>query len=101
MRHAPAGSCGYHPNGPIAAAPMPWDQWSLPPSPPLWRAAPIRAATFSTIVGIALATRSEKHTSELQSLMRISYAVFCLKKKNTNNYKHHRTTNDRLQHIKV
>src|SRR3546814_1351652 len=28
-----------------------------------------------------LATRSEEHTSELQSLMRISYAVFCLKKK--------------------
>src|SRR3546814_9314270 len=32
-----------------------------------------------------LAQRSEEHTSELQSLMRISYAVFCLKKnKNTN-----------------
>src|SRR3546814_1623678 len=29
----------------------------------------------------ALAARSEEHTSELQSLMRISYAVFCLKKK--------------------
>src|SRR3546814_7596530 len=29
------------------------------------------------------AHRSEEHTSELQSLMRISYAVFCLKKKNT------------------
>src|SRR3546814_5822567 len=29
---------------------------------------------------VALATRSEEHTSELQSLMRISYAVFCLKK---------------------
>src|SRR3546814_2419355 len=29
----------------------------------------------------ALARRSEEHTSELQSLMRISYAVFCLKKK--------------------
>src|SRR3546814_4001487 len=29
--------------------------------------------------------RSEEHTSELQSLMRISYAVFCLKKKNTRN----------------
>src|SRR3546814_4173624 len=28
--------------------------------------------------------RSEEHTSELQSLMRISYAVFCLKKKNIN-----------------
>src|SRR3546814_10840692 len=34
--------------------------------------------------------RSEEHTSELQSLMRISYAVFCLKKKTTKN-----TTNDR------
>src|SRR3546814_9400490 len=35
-----------------------------------------------------IAERSEEHTSELQSLMRISYAVFCLKKKihNTNNY---------------
>src|SRR3546814_6096524 len=32
----------------------------------------------------ALKGRSEEHTSELQSLMRISYAVFCLKKKNTN-----------------
>src|SRR3546814_6505731 len=30
--------------------------------------------------------RSEEHTSELQSLMRISYAVFCLKKKKTNKY---------------
>src|SRR3546814_5089732 len=32
--------------------------------------------------------RSEEHTSELQSLMRISYAVFCLKKKNMNNHYH-------------
>src|SRR3546814_6375935 len=32
-------------------------------------------------VAIAAAPRSEEHTSELQSLMRISYAVFCLKKK--------------------
>src|SRR3546814_9815030 len=31
-----------------------------------------------------LPIRSEEHTSELQSLMRISYAVFCLKKKNLN-----------------
>src|SRR3546814_7303689 len=34
--------------------------------------------------GVGLAVRSEEHTSELQSLMRISYAVFCLKKKKTN-----------------
>src|SRR3546814_1627018 len=33
---------------------------------------------------VAMTTRSEEHTSELQSLMRISYAVFCLKKKNNN-----------------
>src|SRR3546814_6854205 len=32
-----------------------------------------------------LRARSEEHTSELQSLMRISYAVFCLKKKTKNN----------------
>src|SRR3546814_9235171 len=34
-------------------------------------------------VDVDRAARSEEHTSELQSLMRISYAVFCLKKKNT------------------
>src|SRR3546814_8105283 len=39
-----------------------------------------RAAT----VGV----RSEEHTSELQSLMRISYAVFCLKKKKKNTHTH-------------
>src|SRR3546814_1771287 len=33
---------------------------------------------------VAAAERSEEHTSELQSLMRISYAVFCLKKKKNN-----------------
>src|SRR3546814_10878238 len=32
--------------------------------------------------------RSEEHTSELQSLMRTSYAVFCFKKKNTLKHKH-------------
>src|SRR3546814_7336239 len=35
-----------------------------------------------------LLARSEEHTSELQSLMRISYAVFCLTKKNTTHAKH-------------
>src|SRR3546814_2874784 len=37
-----------------------------------------------------VAARSEEHTYELQSLMRISYAVFCLKTKNTNSTKIHR-----------
>src|SRR3546814_6645694 len=45
--------------------------------------------------GAAAANRSEEHTSELQSLMRISYAVFCLKKKKSINqhiYKLNTTT---------
>src|SRR3546814_4016537 len=37
----------------------------------------------SALWNAAEAARSEEHTSELQSLMRSSYAVFCLKKKNT------------------
>src|SRR3546814_2443830 len=39
--------------------------------------------------------RSEEHTSELQSLMRISYAVFCLKKKKYKTSKHHTQKNNR------
>src|SRR3546814_4565017 len=39
------------------------------------------APPFDAVKVVVL--RSEEHTSELQSLMRISYAVFCLKKKNT------------------
>src|SRR3546814_6473034 len=39
--------------------------------------------------------RSEEHTSELQSLMRISYAVFCLKKKtNKTTHHHHKSINN-------
>src|SRR3546814_9033142 len=43
--------------------------------------------------------RSEEHTSELQSLMRISYAVFCLKKKKNqqNTNKHHTPTHQNKQ----
>src|SRR3546814_4278843 len=40
-------------------------------------------------------SRSEEHTSELQSLMRISYAVFCLKKKTKRSIKKRHTTGDR------
>src|SRR3546814_5867051 len=45
------------------------------------------------IVCAAANWRSEEHTSELQSLMRISYAVFCLKKKKTNDKTQHHTSN--------
>src|SRR3546814_8387848 len=43
---------------------------------------------------VAGSPRSEEHTSELQSLMRISYAVFCLKKK-----KHTTTTQEQTQEL--
>src|SRR3546814_9653302 len=46
--------------------------------------------TDTSYIGIGTTSstgqRSEEHTSELQSLMRISYAVFCLKKKNNHNH---------------
>src|SRR3546814_1501946 len=46
------------------------------------------------------ARRSEEHTSELQSLMRISYAVFCLKKKNNNTNIHTHNSN-KTTHIEI
>src|SRR3546814_1123995 len=50
--------------------------WSLPPQWPRQVAGSWRGSLSPSHMG-----RSEEHTSELQSLMRISYAVFCLKKK--------------------
>src|SRR3546814_10096158 len=48
------------------------------------------------------AVRSEEHTSELQSLMRISYAVFCLKKKRKTKIEQNQTNESRLtsNHVK-
>src|SRR3546814_9956058 len=55
------------------------------PSELLTQAAVYKSPMASLIEGgIAGKVRSEEHTSELQSLMRISYAVFCLKKKKKN-----------------
>src|SRR3546814_4396953 len=50
-------------------------------------------AMFYLIIA-AIASRSEEHTSELQSLMRISYAVFCLKKKKKQKTKEHTNKNN-------
>src|SRR3546814_5561322 len=44
------------------------------------------ARSHAAVSNASLAWRSEEHTSELQSLMRISYAVFCLQKKKKANY---------------
>src|SRR3546814_5163372 len=45
----------------------------------------IAGARDPRVRGVICIDRSEEHTSELQSLMRISYAVFCLKKKKSKN----------------
>src|SRR3546814_2253623 len=44
-------------------------------------------------IALAIDQRSEEHTSELQSLMRSSYAVFCLKKNNTHTLNNKRSDN--------
>src|SRR3546814_5285177 len=61
-------------------------RWARPGSRPGSPAPAPRPSTACRATGRA---RSEEHTSELQSLMRISYAVFCLKKKHTK-YTQHR-----------
>src|SRR3546814_8425174 len=51
-----------------------------------------RRRAFGPRRQLARSARSEEHTSELQSLMRISYAVFCLKKKNREKEKYNDST---------
>src|SRR3546814_10273466 len=53
-----------------------------------WRFVSVGGVPVAQDRPTSLAFRSEEHTSELQSLMRISYAVFCLKKKKTQTAKH-------------
>src|SRR3546814_1541896 len=59
-----------------------WKKDDLPIRRQITDAEEGRATKHQPIPVLAEKGRSEEHTSELQSLMRISYAVFCLKKKN-------------------
>src|SRR3546814_1090784 len=73
LNSTPPACCSWPPSAPLMTSPSPAAisrSWKKPGTKP------------------SAARRSEEHTSELQSLMRISYAVFCLKKKTTQN-KHH------------
>src|SRR3546814_6317619 len=63
-------------SGIIASSPMISHHWS-----PLPRESCGYAEVFGCFYDLSTPLRSEEHTSELQSLMRISYSVFCLKKK--------------------
>src|SRR3546814_6098673 len=60
-------------SGTKGRVPLVFPRWQLPPPATRGPGRSLYAADFTG--------RSEEHTSELQSLMRISYAVFCLKKK--------------------
>src|SRR3546814_8560268 len=78
-----------HDARPISAAPSPPAITALEPAPiasivPLLESTACAATPLRPNATAAL-NRSEEHTSELQSLMRISYAVFCLKKKKKKN----------------
>src|SRR3546814_9145962 len=74
--------CRFSPNLPIASLPAHYDAArSRGPGPRARFGNKLRAWPSCT------STRSEEHTSELQSLMRISYAVFCFKKNKSNTKK--------------
>src|SRR3546814_8769607 len=65
------------------------------------RAAWVRALAWAWAWAWASACRSEEHTSELQSLMRISYAVFCLKKKKHIAFQHIRWAQEDIYTAKI
>src|SRR3546814_8016827 len=64
--------------------PVPQAQWGYSQSVRIIRELMTDRMYPLTLAGLDDAMRSEEHTSELQSLMRTSHAVFCLKKKNNN-----------------
>src|SRR3546814_9519323 len=74
-RSAPAGSVGPSSANEYTVLPMSADAApnALTPETVAW---------IESVTEMKVTARSEEHTSELQSLMRNSYAVFCLKKKN-------------------
>src|SRR3546814_2647126 len=76
--------------------------WFIATSAAFWRLKVLKIELSPTRTSYPL-RRSEEHTSELQSLMRISYAVFCLKKKKTLHHnsqqKFNRTTKTKHHNI--
>src|SRR3546814_1398804 len=62
--------------------------WGIPDPAAVEGSDALKAAAFLDAFRMLKRRRSEEHTSELQSLMRISYAVFCLKKKSTRTMMH-------------
>src|SRR3546814_2541022 len=78
-RHA-HGRSGAQAQASAALSPSTWTCSSFNCTAAIGDGASVIRSCALVVLGNAI-TRSEEHTSELQSLMRISYAVFCLKKK--------------------
>src|SRR3546814_7154796 len=72
-------------SGPGRAARLRWPAWVQRRTSPPAGTGGAESADAGAARGEFRLCRSEEHTSELQSLMRISYAVFCLKKKKHTN----------------
>src|SRR3546814_5991717 len=89
--HRPAGALSLHKKAPPGF--LPTGRLIGLRRPPTW-------SPSSAGGGWGGASRSEEHTSELQSLMRISYAVFCLKKKKKKNTRKNssRSTTNKSKH---
>src|SRR3546814_3843878 len=70
----------------VPVVPMALTKWVISPPVCFHSSGPVLSICARGLSGLenwsSTLPRSEEHTSELQSLMRISYAVFCLKKKN-------------------
>src|SRR3546814_8187109 len=75
----------------IASTPHQRQPRTTRPEAPCWK--------FAILAKPIVAGRSEEHTSELQSLMRISYAVFCLKKKKIK--EHNKSQNENIKYSKL
>src|SRR3546814_9635312 len=70
-------------------------------NPETKKPAAIAAFSSRTIQRVRRSSRSEEHTSELQSLMRISYAVFCLQKTKTQKSTHQSTKKTDMQAMRT
>src|SRR3546814_2640497 len=90
-RHGPveaADLAALHADGQLDPATLVWREGMAQWQP--WHTVMAEVVPETAHPAAARASRSEEHTSELQSLIRISYAVFCLKKKrHTNPTTHH------------
>src|SRR3546814_4527894 len=99
MKNVPSAAMenGFTPQLMNSVTPTPFQCCLTEPSAPKSILSSIGTIISQTSTATTRLTRSEEHTSKLQSLMRISYAVFCLKKKKKPNQTHTCTRQNKQQ----